>query len=162
MVTLHLLRHAKSSWDGDEPDHQRPLSRRGERAAAAMAVYFRQFGIAPSLILCSDARRTRDTLAAMRTGLPDDATVTLTRALYEVGASEILQTLNQTPETHRSVMVIGHNPGLEDLVLSLVGDPVGAKFATGALATLESDTGWADLGPRAARLVRFVTPKELV
>ena len=162
MVTLHLLRHAKSSWDGDEKDHDRPLSPRGERAAAAMAVYLRQTGIAPDLILCSDARRTRDTLVLVRDGLPADAAVELTRDLYEVGAAQILDRLNRLDARHGVVMIIGHNPGLEDLASRLAGDRVGAKFPTGGLATLESDGNWKDLGRRAARVTRFVVPKDLV
>lgn len=162
MITLHLLRHAKSDWDGGEPDHDRPLAPRGERAAAAMAVYCRQQGIAPDVILCSSARRTVETLAILRGGLPDGVKVETTRDIYEVGASQIVTRLKALPAKARIAMVIGHNPGMEDAVRLLTGDGVGVKFPTCALATLESTSGWASLGPRTASLRRFVTPKELV
>lgn len=162
MITLHLLRHVKSSWDGDEPDHDRPLNERGERAAAAMAVYCRQRGIAPDLVLCSTSRRTVDTLGCLRSGLPEGVPVELTRDIYEVGAERLLTRLRAIAPSVGVAMVIGHNPGMEDTVHLLTGRGVGVKFPTGALATLCSAGGWADLGPRTADLHRFVTPKDLV
>lgn len=162
MITLHFMRHAKSSWDGGEIDHDRPLAARGERAAAAMAVYCRQEGIAPDLVLCSTARRTIDTLALVRAGLPDGVMVETTRDLYEVGATQIIARLRQIPVRVRVAMVIGHNPGMEDSVHLLTGSGVGPRFPSGALATLESSSGWAALGPRTADLRRFTTPKDLV
>jgi len=162
MITLHLLRHAKSDWDGGEPDHDRPLAARGERAAAAMSMYCRQQGIAPDLILCSTARRTLDTLALVRNGLPDGVKIETTRDIYEVGASQVVARLKRIPAAVRVALVIGHNPGMEDTVRLLTGEAIGSKFPTGALATLESGSGWAALGPRCASLRRFVTPKDLV
>lgn len=162
MVTLHLLRHAKSDWDGGEPDHDRPLAPRGERAAAAMAVYCRQHGIAPDLVVCSTARRTLDTLALLRAGLPETLRVETTRDLYEVGATRILARMRSIPEDVRVALVVGHNPGMEDTVRLLTGGGVGAKFPTGAIATLEAAGDWATLAPGCAELRRFVTPKDLV
>lgn len=162
MITLHLLRHAKSDWDGGEPDHDRPLAPRGERAAAAMAVYCRQQGIAPDFILCSSARRTLETLAILRGGLPEGAKVETTREIYEVGAGQLVARLKTIPLRTRIALVVGHNPGMEDTVRLLTGDGVGVKFPTCGLATLESASGWAALGPRKAELRRFVTPKDLV
>lgn len=162
MITLHLLRHAKSDWDGGEPDHDRPLAPRGERAAAAMAVYCRQQGIAPDVILCSSARRTVETLTILRGGLPEGVKVETTRDIYEVGAAQLVSRLKAIPVKARIALVIGHNPGMEDTVRLLTGGGVGIKFPTCALATLESTSGWPSLGPRTAVLRRFVTPKELV
>ncbi|MDF1791609.1 MAG: histidine phosphatase family protein [Thalassobaculaceae bacterium] len=162
MITLHLLRHAKSDWDGGEPDHDRPLAPRGERAAAAMATYCRQQGIAPDYILCSTARRTLDTLAILRDGLPDRVSVETTRDIYEIGAAQIVARLKMIPVQARVALVVGHNPGMEDTVRLLTGAGVAPKFPTCGLATLESASGWAALGPRCAELRRFVTPKDLV
>lgn len=162
MITLHMLRHAKSDWDGGEPDHERPLSARGERAAAAMAVYCRQQGISPDLVLCSTARRTLDTLAILRSGLPEGVMVETTREIYEVGAAQIVARLKKIPVSVRVAMIVGHNPGMEDTVRLLTGSTVGAKFPTCALATLESPSGWPALSARCAELRRFVTPKDLV
>ena len=162
MITLHLLRHAKSDWDGGEADHDRPLSARGERAAAAMAVYFRQQGIAPDFVLCSSARRTRDTLSILRGGLPDDVAVETTRDIYLATAAQLVARLKSIPVRSRIALAIGHNPGMEDTVRVLTGDSAGLKFPTCALATLDSTSGWATLGAGRAELRRFVTPKDLV
>lgn len=162
MITLHLLRHAKSDWDGGEHDHERPLAPRGERAAAAMAVYCRQQGIAPDYILCSTARRTLETLEILKDGLPEGATIETTRDIYEVGVGQIVARLKTIPVKTRVALVIGHNPGMEDTVRVLTGSAAAPKFPTGALATLESATGWPALGSRTAELRRFVTPKDLV
>lgn len=171
MRTLHLLRHAKSSWDDlGIRDHDRPLSGRGERAAAAIAAYFRQAGIVPDLILCSTARRTVDTLAALRPGLPKGVRTTITRELYEVGAEALLDRVRSVPDDVASLLVIGHNPGLEDLALRLAGTgsdsgarkSLDRKFPAGGFASLDTDSDWSELGWGGARLTRFVTPKELV
>lgn len=171
MPILHLLRHAKSSWG--EPglrDHERPLSDRGERAAATMAAYFRRTGIVPDLVLCSSARRTVDTLAGLRAGLPESLDVEVSDDLYEVGSRGLLDRLRRVPESVGILVLIGHNPGLEDLTSRLAGpgsDPgavqaLGRKFPTGALASLAFEGGWSGLSWGTARLTRFIAPRELV
>ncbi|WP_028794780.1 SixA phosphatase family protein [Thalassobaculum salexigens] len=162
MITLHLMRHAKSDWDGGEADHDRPLAPRGERAAAAMAVYCRQQGIAPDFVLCSSARRTRDTLEILRAGLPEGVPVETTRDIYMASAAQLVTRLKSIPVRTRVALVIGHNPGMEDAVGLLTGAGVGVKFPTCALATLEAASGWAALAPKGADLRRFITPKDLV
>ncbi|MEQ8818058.1 MAG: histidine phosphatase family protein [Thalassobaculum sp.] len=171
MPTLHLLRHAKSSWDDLRMrDHDRPLTGRGERAASAMAAWLRQNKVMPDLVLCSSARRTVDTLAAIRSGLPDPLEVLTSRELYEVGAASLLGRLHRVPDDVGVLLLIGHNPGLEDLATALAGPgsappackALGRKFSTGALATLEFDGSWSGLGAGTARLTRFITPKDLV
>lgn len=162
MITLHLLRHAKSDWNGEEADHDRPLSERGERAAAAVSVYCRQRGIAPDFILCSSSRRTVETLRILRQALPEDMRIETTRDIYEVGAPKVLARLKRIPADVRVALVIGHNPGMEDTVRLLTGAAAAAKFPTCALATLTSRVAWADLAPRSAELRRFVIPKDLV
>lgn len=170
MPTLHLLRHAKSSWG--EPglaDHDRPLSDRGRRAASAMAAHLRRAGVAPDLVLCSSARRTVETLAAIRHSLPRTAGIETTPELYEAGASSLLDRLRAVPPAIATLMLIGHNPGLEVLAGQLAGegsDPearqaLGRKFPTGALATLEFEGEWRDLAWGAARLTAFVAPRDL-
>lgn len=171
MPTLHLLRHAKSSWDDlDLRDHDRPLSARGERAAAAMAAFLRQSGVAPDLVLCSTARRTQDTLTAIRAGLPATVDVKNTRALYEADAGALLDRIRKVDAAVATLMLVGHNPGLEDLAVLLAGDggdpaarkALFRKFPTGALASLSSDGDWKSLAPGGARLTGFVTPKDLM
>jgi phosphohistidine phosphatase len=169
--TLLLLRHAKSSWD--DPglrDHDRPLSERGERSAAAMGAYLRQQGTAPDLVLCSSARRTVDTLTGVRPGLPKGVAVDIDRAVYEVDAAALLDRLRQVPDSVGTLLVIGHNPGLEDLATKLSGpdsDPgarkaLGRKFPTGGFASLVFDGDWHGLDWNQARLTGFVAPKDLV
>jgi phosphohistidine phosphatase len=162
---LFLLRHAKSSWD--EPglaDRERPLAPRGRNASKRIARHMRDEGIAPELVLCSSSLRTRETLE--RLGLGDEAEVRIEDDLYAASAGELLALLNGLPDEIDAVMLIGHNPGIEELTLQLAesGEELGRvrqKFPTAALATLELDGGWAELAPGSATLVGFVKPKEL-
>jgi phosphohistidine phosphatase len=162
---LYLLRHAKSSWD--EPglaDRDRPLAPRGERALKVMAKHLGDEGIAPELVLCSPSRRTRETLE--RLGLGKGTEVRIEDELYAASAGELLDALHEVPDEVESVMLIGHNPGMERLALELAAgggelDRMREKFPTAALATLEFGGGWKDLAPGAAELVSFVKPKEL-
>jgi phosphohistidine phosphatase len=160
---LLLLRHAKSSWeDEDLPDHDRPLAPRGRKAAKLMATHLRQEGISPSLVLCSSARRTRETLE--RVG--PDGEVRIERELYGASASELLDRLRRVPDDAESVMLIGHNPAVQELALELAagGDrlaDVERKFPTCALATMSLPGTWGELQPGAAELVGFVRPKDL-
>ena len=171
MPTLHLLRHVKSSWADDEmDDFDRPLAPRGERAGGVIAAYLKQNGINPDLILCSAARRTRDTLSAIRSGLPKGVKVEVTRALYEVGPDRVLELVHEVDPQVQILMLVGHNPGLEGLALHLAGKgsdkdaraALERKFPTGAFASMDFDCAWSDLTAGTARLTRLVTPKELV
>lgn len=171
MRTLHLLRHAKSSWDDlGLRDHDRPLSERGERSAAAIGAYLRQIALAPDLVLCSTARRAVDTLKAIRGALPAGTRVEISRGLYEVDSAALLSRIRRIAPGVGVVLVVGHNPGMEDLAAGLSGPDsesgprkaLARKFPTGALASLEIEDEWDALDWDRGRLVRFVTPKELV
>jgi phosphohistidine phosphatase len=161
---LYLLRHAKSSWD--EPglaDHDRPLAKRGRRAAKALAGYLREQEIAPELVLCSTARRARETFERIETALGAPA-VRHERELYGASPGGLLERLRSVPDGVASVMVIGHNPTLEELALDLARPSparreLEAKFPTGALATLEFPGTWRGLDE--AELVTFVRPRDL-
>jgi phosphohistidine phosphatase len=165
MKRLYLLRHAKSSWDDPTlVDHDRPLAPRGRRAVKVMAKHLRREGIAPQLVLCSTSRRTRQTLTRIAPDLGKSSDVEITSELYAARAAELLEVLRQVPEGVESVMLIGHNPGMQDLALSLARDGpqvtrVRGKFPTAALATLEFSGDWRDLAPSSAELLSFVTPK---
>jgi phosphohistidine phosphatase len=160
---LFLLRHAKSSWDdADLADRDRPLARRGRRAAKVMARHLRGEKISPSLVLCSSARRTRETLDTVG----PSGEVRIEDELYGASEAELLERLRRVPEAIESVMLIGHNPAIQGLALGLArgGDRLEAverKFPTGALATLTVPGAWEELGPGSAELVAFVKPKEL-
>jgi phosphohistidine phosphatase SixA len=128
MRQLLLLRHAKSSWDDPSlPDHARPLNARGRRAAQAMAAAMRDLGLSPDVVLVSSARRTLQTLEAV-SPFADSPLVEPMDDLYLAPWPRLLDTLRRVPETARSVMLIGHNPGLHDLALALIG---GAGMAGG-------------------------------
>jgi phosphohistidine phosphatase len=160
---LFLLRHGKSSWDDEDlADHDRPLAARGRKASERIAKHLRSEGIAPDLVLCSSARRTRETLE--RVG--PDGDVQVERELYGASASELLERLRRVPDATESVMLIGHNPAIQELTLELSGRgdrlaDVERKFPTCALATLALPDGWGELRPGSAELVAFVRPKEL-
>lgn len=163
---LHLLRHAKSSWkDESLADHDRPLAGRGRRAAATMAEHFAAQRIEPDLVLCSTAVRTRETYGRLEL---EDVPVRYEPAVYAASAGELLALLRAVPDQVGSVLVIGHNPGLEDLALLLARpsaerDALAVKFPTGALATLEFENGarWSTLSSAGAALTAFVRPRDL-
>ena len=161
---LFILRHAKSSWDNPGlEDHERPLALRGQRACAVIADHLRKNAIKPELVLCSSARRTRETLE----GVAPTGEHVIEPQLYSASAEDVLGRLRQLPEDISSVMVIGHNPTLQMLVLRLARrdgtarPAVERKFPTGALATLTFDCGWHELAAGSAYLAEFLTPKEL-
>jgi phosphohistidine phosphatase len=163
---LYVLRHAKSSWDDPGlDDHERPLAPRGRRACAGMAEHIRTAGIAPELVLCSTARRTRETLE----GIDPPGRRLIEAELYSASAQDLLDRLHQLSADVGSAMLIGHNPSMQMLVLRLArrGDDrperaaVERKFPTGALATLTFECDWSELGPGSARLTAFQAPKEL-
>jgi phosphohistidine phosphatase len=167
MRHLHLLRHAKSSWDDPAlSDHDRPLAPRGRRAAERIASHLRLEGIVPELVLCSSATRARETLEGIEPALGDGPDVQIERGLYGVPERELLDRLHAVPDTIDSVMLIGHNPSVQDLAVTLARpgaalDTVELKYPTGALATLVFDGSWRELAPGTAELRSFVRPKDL-
>jgi phosphohistidine phosphatase len=164
--TLYLLRHAKSSWaDPTLSDPARPLSPRGRRDAKRIGKHLRRLGDEPELILCSTAARTRETLQAVQSAV-GTSTILVEDELYAASSNELLARLRLVPDTVASVMLIGHNPGLQQLALLLAssGDErerLGEKFPTAALATLAIATSWSRLAPAAATLTAYVVPKQL-
>ena len=164
------MRHAKSSWDDPKlSDHARPLNPRGRAAAISMRKVLRDLGLAPDVILVSSARRTLQTLEALE---PWDETPLIEPmdALYLATPEALFTVLNGVAETARSVMMIGHNPGMHDLAVALAGtlDPANAMmrhlaegYPTGALAEFTVPGPWSSLSPGGARLVRFVAPRDL-
>ena len=163
--TLYLLRHAKSSWaDESLPDDERPLAPRGRRAAEKLARYFRDERIAPELVLCSPALRTRQTLELIRPGLGVPVQVLVEDDLYGADAEHLLARLRAVPGEVGSVLLIGHNPGIQDLAVLLVRsgadrDQLRAHFPTAALATLAMPAAWGKLGHGGAELLAFRVPR---
>jgi phosphohistidine phosphatase len=168
MRTLYLLRHAKSSWaDPTLPDFERPLSPRGRRAAKRIAKHLLRAGIQPELVLCSPATRARETLELIQPASGDSSTVELDDALYGASADDLLQRIRTVDDAVPSLMVIGHNPGLQELALLLASggaelQRLEAKFPTAALATLTFETSaWSRVTPAGAALAAYVVPKHL-
>lgn len=165
MRTLYLLRHAKSSWDDPElPDHERPLAPRGLRDAKRIGKHLGGLGVTPALVLCSSAVRTQETLDLLRPALGEVA-VQVEEQLYGASSEMLLERIRSIPDELGSVLLIGHNPGVQDLVLALASsgaelDRVEAKFPTAALATLTLPR-WSNLSPGDAELVAYVIPKQL-
>ena len=164
MKHLYLLRHAKSSWkDTGLPDHDRPLAGRGRRAAKAIARHLRDHGIEPELVLCSTARRARETLERIEPALGSPA-VLVERDLYAANAPALLGRLRSLPDTVESVMLIGHNPGLQDLALDLArpsptARELATKYPTAALAIGASNR--QEIDHETAELVALVRPRDL-
>jgi phosphohistidine phosphatase len=166
---LFVLRHAKSSWDDPGlDDHERPLAPRGRRAVKVLADHFRANQIEPGLILCSSARRTRETLEGL--GLSGETLIE--EGLYAASPRAVLERLNAIAPELDSAMVVGHNPAMQVLVLRLATGggselngsqlaEVQRKFPTGALATVAFEGDWSELQPGSARLEAFVRPKQL-
>ena len=167
MVRLHLLRHAKSSWgDSALADAERPLARRGRKAAKQLARWAAEHDVRPEIVVCSSAVRARQTLQRVLPGLGRPE-VSTEDSLYAASAESLLARVQALPDDVEEAMLIGHNPGMQGLVL-LLAEPgdlrnrAAAKLPTGALATLEADfSGWAKIEPGHMRLSSFVVPRDL-
>jgi phosphohistidine phosphatase len=164
---VYLLRHAKSSWQNvDLADHDRPLAPRGRRAADAIARHMRAEAITPGLVLCSTARRARETVERVRPAL-GAATILYERELYGASATDLLARLRTVPDETASVLLVGHNPAMGELALAVARpsprrSELEIKFPTGALATLSvPDTSWTELDVQGGDLVAFVRPRDL-
>ncbi len=171
MLTLALLRHAKSNWDvPGVPDFDRDLAPRGLEAAPRMGAEIARIGFSPDLVLCSDAVRARMTYDLVAPYIaPPPRTVLREEGLYMANARQLLARLHEVPNTVKSVMLVGHNPGFHELNIALIGDvapeaerAANSKFPTCALAIYTFDTDqWAEVAPRKGRVVHFATPRRL-
>lgn len=167
MKTLHLLRHAKSSWDNPTlDDHNRPLAARGRKAAGLVASYIARHGIHVDLVLCSSAVRARQTFELILPVLDGPLYIHLGPELYTANAADLLRLIQVVGEEVPGVLMVGHNPALEELTDLLAGDgepraleDLRRKFPTAALATLTTGVAWSELGPGMAYLESFVLPR---
>jgi phosphohistidine phosphatase len=143
MGTLYLLRHAKSSWDDpDLDDHDRPLNGRGRRSVEQLQATVGEKQLQPQLVICSTATRARQTLEPL---LPDlrGTQVRYDDAMYGASAGQLLDLLRAVSPDVGSVLLVGHNPGMEDLAHRLSGQPT--PLSTAALATLQVNAPWPEL-----------------
>jgi phosphohistidine phosphatase len=170
MKRLYLLRHAKSDWaDPDRVDADRPLSPRGRRAAPTLGRYMRREGLIPALVLASTARRTEETWDLLSETLKGDIPVETSHKLYLASPARLLKTIRGVDDRIASVVIVGHNPGIQALALELAGsgdatarDRITTKYPTGGLAVFDFAVDhWADVAAGGGALERFVVPRDL-
>jgi phosphohistidine phosphatase len=161
MKTLFLLRHAKSSWkDETLADFERPLNRRGTRAAETMGDYFRSEGIVPELIVCSPALRARETLELVSKRAKWSTEIRYDQRIYEASGMRLAEVVSQIDTDRKTALLVGHNPGLEELVLLLTAESV--QIPTGTCAKIAVKAGkWANVVDKRATLEWLVKPREL-
>jgi phosphohistidine phosphatase len=171
MKTLTLLRHAKSGWD--DPvlrDFDRPLNGKGKRAAQLVGRNWRTLGLVYDHAVASPAVRVIETIEQVAAGYGDTLAPALDRRIYLASATTLLDLVHELPAGADHVLMVGHNPGLEDLVLMLVPDSdeqplrddVEAKFPTASTAQLRFDVAdWRDVAAGSATLALFVRPRDL-
>ncbi|MFN3370605.1 MAG: SixA phosphatase family protein [Sphingomonadaceae bacterium] len=170
MKHLSLLRHAKSSWDDPvERDFDRPLNGRGHRAARRMGEWLRDQQLAFGAVVASPALRIRQTVEDVEAALGHRLAPAWDRRVYMASAATLLEIVRETDEAVDHLLLIGHNPGLEDLLLLLTEGAdcdlrreAEVKYPTAAFATLELPVErWSAVSEGGARLVRFVRPRDL-
>ena len=150
MKTLLVLRHAKSSWRESElADHDRPLNKRGKRDAPRMGELIRADGLLPDLVLTSSARRALTTAELVAEASGYDGEIQVSRDLYAAGPEEFIEALCALPDALDTVLVVGHNPGLEELVETLTEEAPAMPTAALAQITLDIER-WADLEKEGA------------
>jgi phosphohistidine phosphatase len=170
MKMLSLLRHAKSSWDDPvERDFDRPLNGRGHRAARRMGEWLKASGLRFDRILASPALRIKQTIEGVEAGLGERLHPGYDKRIYMASAASLFDFVREQPDSSQHLLLIGHNPGLEDLLLlategdgSALRREAEAKYPTASFATLRLPiTRWADLGEGGATLLTFVRPRDL-
>lgn len=168
MPRLLILRHAKAERAGKASarDFDRALSERGERDAEEMGRIVAERGGSIDLVLCSSSERTRQTWNGVRQGLKKPPDPRFLRELYD-GQASYLDILRNEGGKAGTVLLIGHNPSIQETAVLLAADVSGpdgqtmkAQFPTAALAMLEFDGEWTDLTPGSARLAAFIRPRE--
>lgn len=169
MVTLSLLRHAKSSWSMPGlADFDRPLAPRGTEAAPRMGRFMADSAILPDLVVCSSAARTRQTLALVLTALPAKPEVSYSDRLYGASPRQMLELVRALPTSSAHAMLVAHNPAIQEFAVALCGegeagaiDRLHHKFPTAALAVVDFDLSWEEVAPDNGRLRLFMVPRDL-
>jgi phosphohistidine phosphatase len=161
MKTLLLLRHAKSDWDDASlQDFDRPLAARGERDAPQIGKALRKRDPLPDFILSSPAARAKATAKALVKSAKVKVDIQYDEAIYGASSAELMKLVNSLPDDSSCAMLIGHNPGFEDLLARLSGSH--ERMPTAALACLEfKANSWSEIGEYEGKLVWLLTPKQL-
>ena len=167
MKTLTLLRHAKSGWDDPVArDFDRPLNPKGQRAAAMVGRHMKALGLAFDHVVASPAARVVETLDHLGQGYGGDLAPAWDKRIYLASPATLMDVVHELPADADHVLLVGHNPGLEELVLLLVPngalrDEVAVKFPTATLAEMTFVEGWREVQAGNATLTRFVRPRDL-
>ena len=164
---LVLLRHAKSDWP-DVADHERPLAKRGRRDAPVVGRWLGRSGYVPDVVVCSTARRARETWELTAAGLADAVRgaappVRYEPRVYEATVLGLLMLVRELPDDQHTVLMVGHNPGIAELVVGLTAPPPQppSAFPTASVAVLGLAGNWAETGPEEARLLAFAVPADM-
>jgi phosphohistidine phosphatase len=169
MKTLTLLRHAKSGWDDPVArDFDRPLNRRGRRAARTIGTEMRKLSLAFDHVLASPARRVVETIEEVSEAF-GPLGVQYEPRLYLASVETLIELLRATDESVGNLLVVGHNPGMECLALALSGGAENAlrgeielKYPTGTLAEIALDVeGWWQVDAGCGHIARFIRPRDL-
>ena len=161
MKKLLLLRHAKSSWeDSSLPDFERPLNERGRRAAPLVGKYMREQGLRPDVVLCSPAKRTRETIALVLKAAGIETEIRYDERIYEASAMQLIEIISQIEDEKSVAMLVGHNPGMENLLERLTGTAERMPTAAFARVSLNCDE-WREAATKGGSLEWLVKAKEL-
>lgn len=165
---LLILRHAKSDWSaGVDSDFKRPLAKRGKKDAPRVGAWLYREGLVPDLVISSPAQRARQTAERVCKSMDyDKKTIQWHDEVYGADVPDLLRLLGYCPPEAQVVLLVGHNPGLEELLIYLVGDEVeeqtdGKLFPTATLARLEMPNDWGALAPGCAQLIAITRPRNL-
>lgn len=161
MKTLLLMRHAKSSWaDPGQPDFERPLNERGRQTAPVIGRFLVGRSLKPDIVVCSPAERARETAALVLEAAELSPVVRYDARIYEASAARLLEVAREIAEPAATALLVGHNPGMEELITLLTGER--ERMPTAALACVLFDLAtWAEVAPQTGRLAWLVRPKEL-
>jgi phosphohistidine phosphatase len=161
MLTLYLIRHAKSSWDDTtKPDFERPLANRGRKACATIAEFIQEKGIDFDLVLVSTAVRTRETIELIKERAKFRGEVRYDERIYEASVSQLVEIIAQIDNDRQSVLLVGHNPGIEELLALLTGEQQRVTTANFAKIKLKA-TKWSANLANKGTLEWIVRPKEI-
>ncbi len=170
-LTLTLFRHAKSGWDDPVArDFDRPLNARGEKAAVLMGRWVKANDISFDHVVASPAVRVIDTIDQFVKGTGERIDATWDRRIYLASSATLMDVMRDQSDEYKSVLMVGHNPGMEDLVFDIVPDDgssplrdvVWEKYPTAAIARMELDIdSWADIDRKTGALTHFIRPRDL-
>ena len=163
MKTLLILRHAKTQSDAPAGDHARELIERGHRNAAAMGAYIHNLSGIPDAIITSDATRARQTAEIVALAVDFTAPLTVEPRLYAADPDTLLAAVRRIPDKVQTAIIVGHNPGFEELAAALAGQPEqGVRLPTAGLALLELDVErWDSVRAGTGRLREVATPRTI-